>query len=839
MFFDLSRTLFGSSCHLAGVLRAKPNTTLRASVSASALLIATTIVAQLGSISGTVLNQDGDPLPFTSITLDPAHRVMISDTKGAFHFDDLAAGTYTLSSSYVGYVQQTSTVEVHDDRATIADQRMKESVVDLEAFTVLGSLTKGSGPSRTMAGSAWYVGPREIQAQAATDVHRLLRSVPGVYIQEEDGFGLRPNIGLRGAGSERSSKITLMEDGVLIAPAPYAQPAAYYFPTIGRMHAVEIVKGSSQIRYGPLTTGGALNMISTPLPTVDQAMLGIWGGSFGARNLHASAGTTIGKHQVMAETFQQASDGFKRLDNGGNTGFTKQDYLLKWQWSTSDTTRTRHAIGVKTGYTTESSNETYLGLTSADYDTEPYRRYSASAKDHMEVKHDLSSLRYAVGFKKGPEIAATLYRTNTFRNWYKLDQVVDSAGSKIPIGELLADPSAHTDALNVVRGSSSSDNALLVKANNRNYQSSGAQMILTHTIRNPRATHGIEIGARLHSDYMDRYQWTDGWRMTNGAMFQTSKGTPGTESNRIAKADAIAAHAVYDLDLGGIALHPGLRFEHIEMKQDDYGKLDPGRSGTALVTTSNTVDVWIPGIGADWSINKTISFFTGVHKGFSPPGTQPGTLPEASINYEAGLRYERAGYNIQLIGYLNDYSRMLGTDLAAGGGSGTGDLFNAGAAVVKGVEFFASFDPLRGRSAMVRLPVSVAYTYTDARFSSDFNSSFEPWGDVLKGDRIPYTPEHQINARVGMETGKIMLGLNAHYQSMVTTVTGPQSDVGTMKIDPRTVFDANASYRVGAGTELFATVVNLTDVVYEASRLPAGSRPGLPRSFQVGLRLRL
>ena len=134
--------------------------------------------------------------------------------------------------------------------------------IALEEITIVGSQDE----ARTLPGSGSVVGNDQILIEAANDINQLLKTVPGIYIQEEDGYGLRPNIGIRGATSERASKVTLMEDGVMIAPAPYSNPAAYYFPTALRMHSVEVLKGAPLLRYGPQTTGGVVNMVSTPIP---------------------------------------------------------------------------------------------------------------------------------------------------------------------------------------------------------------------------------------------------------------------------------------------------------------------------------------------------------------------------------------------------------------------------------------------------------------------------------------------------------------------------------------------------------------------------------------------
>ncbi len=206
--------------------------------------------------------------------------------------------------------------------------RLKE--VTVSAKKIFGS--KFVAKNRT--GSSYYISPEEIQKFGYTDVNRTLRQVPGVNVYEEDGFGLRPNISLRGTSPERSAKITIMEDGVLIAPAPYSAPSAYYFPTIARMQSVEILKGSSQIQYGPYTTGGAINMLSTEVPETFGAFLNTSYGSFQSGRIHALLGDSRKNFGYAIEYLNYNSNGFKDLENFDNTGFDKNDLVAKFRVNT-------------------------------------------------------------------------------------------------------------------------------------------------------------------------------------------------------------------------------------------------------------------------------------------------------------------------------------------------------------------------------------------------------------------------------------------------------------------------------------------------------------------------
>jgi Fe(3+) dicitrate transport protein len=146
------------------------------------------------------------------------------------------------------------------------------------------------------------------------------------------------------------------------------------------------------------------------------------------------------------------------------------------------------------------------------------------------------------------------------------------------------------------------------------------------------------------------------------------------------------------------------------------------------------------------------------------------------------------------------------------------------------------FDDLGGTG--ISAPVSLVYTYTDARFQTSFASAYGPWGSVSEGDFLPYMPKHQITLNAGLEGRGWRLSATANHVSAARAVAGQGTIPATQRIDSRTLVDLAAEVDLWRGLSVFATVQNLFDEVYNVAFSPAGARPRAPRLVLGGLRAR-
>ena len=703
-------------------------------------------------------------------------------------------------------------------------KQINDSIIPLDEVIIKGNTILGNKfVAKNRTGAAYYLSTEELAQFDYTDINRALSKISGINFYEEDGFGLRPNISIRGTSPERSSKIAIMEDGILISPAPYSASSAYYFPSVARMQAIEVLKGSSQIQYGPYTTGGAINFVSTEIPEKFRGKISTSFGSFKTGQTHATIGNSSEKFGYMFEILNYNSDGFKSLNDDLNTGFDINEITSKIKF-VPKTPNIDQSFELKFHTYDEISNETYLGLTETDFQKNPYLRYPGSEKDKMSAEHKQYVLTHELFVNEKIKITSNFYENRFKRNWYKLDDVVHDNNSQ-KISKVISNPSQFSEHLKILSGELDYENALKVKANNREYISRGIQTKIDyHWYGKNESFNDLELGIRIHYDEEDRFQWEDIYNINNGFMALESYGEKGSQGNRISFANSFASYIMYKYKFKGLTISPGLRYESIKLGRDDFGKSNPLRNIENLSTRENKVSVLIPGVGFNYTFSNNLSVFGGIHKGYSPPGSSDGQKAEESVNSELGIRFSTKKLNGEIIAYRNDYSNLLGNDLAATGGFGEMDPFNAGKALVNG------FEVLLNTSISKYVPISFSYTLTDAKFLSSFGSTQDIWGEVNNGDQIPYIPKHQFSSSLSYRISKLDINLNASYNGKFSTLAN-----GTEEISSYLILDLSMKYRIKKDIFLKSKILNLLDKKYAVSKAPAGLRPGHPFGIYTGI----
>ena len=696
-------------------------------------------------------------------------------------------------------------------------------VETIESVTIVGS----AEDARNLPGSVAVISNEDLQKTMDTDIHKILSAVPGVFFRTEDGYGLRPNISIRGTTIDRSAKVTIMEDGVLVAPAPYTSASAYYFPTAGRINQVEVVKGPSAITQGPSTIGGALNLISTPIPTSDEGKLVQEMGDNGMMRTHAYFGASSETVGALLEIHEHSSDGFDSIANvGGNTGFDKSDIMGKVRYSLGN-----HELTLKFVEADEVSEQSYVGLSDSSFNKNPRKRYGMTQYDEMDNDASQTSLTYKGSFGN-IDVVATSWSNDYHRDWFKVDKANNKKAHGVSNGI--------NSVISAANGGSANAQAILdgtlavqvkLKHNNRYYTNEGFQLQASTEIGN----HDIAVGYRDMEDSESRYQWYECFDQsasrTNSALYACSTGYTGS-NNRLRATDASSFFISNTFTMGKLALTVGHRsedYDKVENRWDDgkETRLVPDASGK-YVNKMSSGDYTTTGFGATYDMNENIKLIAGFHQGMAPVFS--GDAEEAD-NLELGLRYNKGTTAFEVMYFASDYANLVGTCTnSSGGDCEAGQTFSGGEVDVSGVEMTSSmvFEGSNG----ISYPVAVTFTSTDATFENSFSNG-DYWGKVAAGDDVPYIPSSVLNISAGFITEGGWSGymrLADLGSSCSTAACG-----AFQSIDAYSYMDLTLRKAVNPNLDIYGVLENATDNEDIAARAPKdGARSQKPQTFKVG-----
>ena len=693
-------------------------------------------------------------------------------------------------------------------------------IEQIESVTIIGSKIAAT----EVPGAASFLSNQDLKKTIDTDIHKILSLVPGIFFRAEDGHGLRPNISIRGTSMDRSAKITLMEDGILIAPAPYTSAAAYYFPTPGRMNAVEVLKGPSAISQGPSTIGGAINLVSTPIPELLSGNIAQEFGDNDMSRTHAFYGGTTGNLGALIEVHEHSSDGFDSIAGvDRDTGFNKSDLMAKLRYSWGD-----HEVTLKIIEADESSEQTYVGLSQLSFQKDPRKRYGMSQYDEMANAANQKALIYKgrIGML---DIIATSWTNDYHRDWFKVDKANNLKEHGIADGidnVIAAANDGNKDAQEILDGTKAVQ--VQLKHNNRYYRNEGLQLQASANFSN----HKITFGLRDMKDAESRYQWYECFDQIsaskNSALYACGSGYSGA-NNRLRETVATSFFIQDTLMLGKFAITIGQRSENYRQVENRWldGTASRNIQDSIYSNKKSRGDYQTSGLGFTYSVNNNLKLIAGFHEGMSPVFN--GDAEEAD-NLELGFRYNNDLTLLEIIYFSSDYQNLVGTcSNSSGGNCEAGASFSGGEVDVSGLEITSSW-VLEGNN--IRYPISIAFTSTKAIFNNSFSND-DYWGTVMTGDNVPYIPSSVLAIQAGVLTESGWSGylrLLDHGGACSSAACGTYERIG-----PYSFVDLTLRKSINNALDLYGVIENIMNNEDIASRAPKnGARSQKPQTFKIG-----
>ncbi len=759
-------------------------------------------------ISGELTGPHGFPIAAATVEVVETEETTISDAVGLYSLANVPDSEFTVrvTSAYFEPVEVRASAETTD--LPIRLTKIKRNRASVEVVAAAEDLRTA------IPGSLHVISKEDLLASKPIDANEVLRRVPGINLREDSGpVAMRLNVGMRGLNPNRSRKVLMLEDGIPIALAPYGEPDMYYSPPIERMSRVEILKGSGQIAHGPQTVGGVVNFVTPEPPSKFHGDVDLEGGQRGLFVGLASLGGSNRDQSLgwITSYLHKQGEGWRHFY------FDIEDVQTKFSLRPND----RHVIALKAGVYDEISNSTYLGLTTPMFESNPNQ--NPVTADTLDVERISGSLSHAFTISPNAVLSSSAFLYSTKRFWGRQDFDRSDRG-RAYLG-VAGDPSVPGGAI-YLRDSAGNRNRLFnVYGAQSNYGRQHA--------------HGnLDIGVRyIYEKAHDR--------RVNGDGLDARTGIIRDDEFRYGR--AIAGYVQNRFLIGSrVTLTPGVRFVHYNQERHITRKRVGGDPTNVDIRKGNGVTTAIPGLGLSVRGHDDLTFFTGVHRGFAPPGTKIAITSsgenldldsELSWNYEAGIRLAgQRPVSGEFTFFRMDFSNQIITAAESGGATTT--VTNGGATLHQGFE-----SSVRVRWDEVA-DIPGWSVYTDVRHMYLPTAEFAD-NELFGGNRLPYAPEQTFGVIFGAKQyGGFSFQLdlsavaNQFGDNRETAAPSPDGTVG--RIPSYQLANLAVGYEVRRERwmlEPYFTIKNAFDELYISSRAPQGIQPGLFRQVNGGLRI--
>jgi Fe(3+) dicitrate transport protein len=636
-------------------------------------------------------------------------------------------------------------------------------------------------------------------------MRQVLAKVPGIHIWESDPSGVQIGIAARGLSPNRSWEFNTRQNGYDIAADPFGYPEAYYNPQLQAVQRIEIVRGAGSLQYGP-QFGGMVNYIlrngseiNKPFEFETQQTIG----ANGLFNSYNAIGGETKKLHYYAFFDHRNGDGWRGNSRYfTNSGYATVTYYVSPRFSLTAEIMRYHMRSQQPG-----------GLTDAQF--QQNAQQSLRSRNWMDITWTTPALI------ANWQINATT-RLNT--------KIFGTIGDRNSVGYMQA--ATVKDSINPA--TLSYNNRVLNIDQYRNY---GLESRLLTDYRLAGMNNSLSAGIRLYTGTTHRL--ADG-KGSAGSDYDMS--VIGRYPRDVAFDSRNAAAFVENIFRlsDKVLVVPGIRYEWLEGAASGRNSINAGGQDVLLQNITRSRSFVLAGIGAEYHVTKNTEFYANYTQAYRPiqfanlqaPPTTDVVDPELkdAKGYNADLGYRgkvRNFLQFDVSGFYLKYNNRVGTQTITNPAGTTPATYrlitNVGPSISKGFEGYVEFNPVRAftKSTNTDLILFVSYSYTDARYSSNFKDS------ALRNKRVENAPRDIVRGGISAGyKGILLTGQVSHVGKAFSDANNTEfSANGNNGVIPSyTVTDITATYKFAKNLNIRAGVNNLFDERYFTRR--AGGYPG-------------
>ncbi|RPH33536.1 MAG: TonB-dependent receptor [Bacteroidales bacterium] len=208
------------------------------------LVSAGQVFAQELTVTGTVTDQTGAPIPGANILIKGTTTGAVSDANGKYSIK--ADGNATLTISFVGFINQ----EVNIESRSIIDFKLEQESLSVDELVVVGY---GVQRKSDLTGSVVSVKAEEIEKSKSSNLGQILQGrASGVSVTTNTGTpGSTPSIRIRGFSTVNNSDPVYVVDGLQVDDISFLNPSD--------IESMEILKDASACAiYGSRGSNGVV-----------------------------------------------------------------------------------------------------------------------------------------------------------------------------------------------------------------------------------------------------------------------------------------------------------------------------------------------------------------------------------------------------------------------------------------------------------------------------------------------------------------------------------------------------------------------------------------------------